>query len=203
MFVLVSMLAAAGIFTSCRSTPAPAAPAVSADTWAVVDGRTITREDVDKAYPRSHTSRPDNATCRRRACGTALPRRSERARSSCSVWRISRRYGTMPLWSITWRAVSSSRKVRRRIFRSRRLKGDEVGAFASAVVVPLPQRRRPYCQRLPGYCAFFACSANAAPCGSIAFTTQSPPGTSIGPLRILPPLALMRSVAALMSGTRK
>ena len=51
--------------------------------------------------------------------------------------------------------------------------------------------------------AFFACSENAAPCGSMALTTQSPPGTSIGPLRILPPLALMRSTAALISGTRK
>ena len=51
--------------------------------------------------------------------------------------------------------------------------------------------------------AFLACSENAAPCGSIAFTIQSPPGTSIGPLRIWPPLALTRSTAALMSSTRK
>jgi peptidyl-prolyl cis-trans isomerase SurA len=36
---------------ACRSTPAPAA--VSADTWAVVDGQEITREDVDKAFRRS------------------------------------------------------------------------------------------------------------------------------------------------------
>ena len=53
------------------------------------------------------------------------------------------------------------------------------------------------------YCAFLAWSENAAPCGSMAFTIQSPPGTSIGPLRICPPFALMRSVAAVMSGTRK
>jgi peptidyl-prolyl cis-trans isomerase SurA len=41
--------------TGCRSTPpAPAAaPAVSADTWATVDGKAITREDVDKAYRRT------------------------------------------------------------------------------------------------------------------------------------------------------
>ena len=39
--------------TACRSTPAgPAAPPVTADTWAVVDGHQITREDVDKAYRR-------------------------------------------------------------------------------------------------------------------------------------------------------
>ena len=39
---------------ACRSDKtAPPAPAVSADTWAVVDGRPITREDVEKAYRRS------------------------------------------------------------------------------------------------------------------------------------------------------
>ena len=37
----------------CRATPAPPAATVSADTWAVVDGREITREDVDKAYRRA------------------------------------------------------------------------------------------------------------------------------------------------------
>ena len=36
-----------------RSTPTPAAPAASADTWAVVDGREIRREDVEKAYQRA------------------------------------------------------------------------------------------------------------------------------------------------------
>ena len=50
---------------------------------------------------------------------------------------------------------------------------------------------------------FLAWSENAAPCGSLAVTTQSPPGTSIGPFRISPPLALIRSTAALMSGTLK
>ncbi len=53
------------------------------------------------------------------------------------------------------------------------------------------------------YGAFLACSANAAPCGSNPFTIQSPPGTSIGPLRIWPPFAVMRSTADVMSGTRK
>jgi peptidyl-prolyl cis-trans isomerase SurA len=37
---------------ACRSTPSTASPSVSADTWAVVDGRQITRDDVDKAYRR-------------------------------------------------------------------------------------------------------------------------------------------------------
>jgi len=49
-FVLTALLSAA-----CRSTPPPPAAAtpVSADTWAVVDGREIKREDVEKAYRRS------------------------------------------------------------------------------------------------------------------------------------------------------
>jgi peptidyl-prolyl cis-trans isomerase SurA len=46
---MASLVAAA-----CRSTPAtPAAPAVSPDTWAVVDDRQITRDDVEKAYRRA------------------------------------------------------------------------------------------------------------------------------------------------------
>jgi peptidyl-prolyl cis-trans isomerase SurA len=47
--VLVGLLAAA-----CNRTPAaPAGPAITADTWAVVNGKAITRQDVDKAYRRS------------------------------------------------------------------------------------------------------------------------------------------------------
>jgi peptidyl-prolyl cis-trans isomerase SurA len=46
-------VAAACVSTACRLTPATPAAAVSADTWAVVDGRPITREDVDKAYRRT------------------------------------------------------------------------------------------------------------------------------------------------------
>lgn len=37
---------------ACRSTPATPVTPVNADTWAVVDGRQITRDDVDKAYRR-------------------------------------------------------------------------------------------------------------------------------------------------------
>lgn len=48
-----------------------------------------------------------------------------------------------------------------------------------------------------------ATSANIAPCGSIAWTIQLPPGTSIGPLRIWPPPALTRSTPASMAGTLK
>jgi peptidyl-prolyl cis-trans isomerase SurA len=42
--------------SACRSTPAPPAapaqPAVSPDTWATVDGKAITRADVEKAFRR-------------------------------------------------------------------------------------------------------------------------------------------------------
>jgi peptidyl-prolyl cis-trans isomerase SurA len=42
------------ILAACRSTPPPpVAAAVSAGTWAVVDGHEITREDVERAYRRS------------------------------------------------------------------------------------------------------------------------------------------------------
>jgi peptidyl-prolyl cis-trans isomerase SurA len=48
-------LVAACLSAACRSTPGTptAAPAVSPDTWAVVDGRKITRDDVEKAYRRT------------------------------------------------------------------------------------------------------------------------------------------------------
>ncbi len=51
---LVAALAAAALLGSaCRSTPsAPPPRAVSADTWATVDGRDITREQVEKEFRR-------------------------------------------------------------------------------------------------------------------------------------------------------
>jgi len=57
-FVLIALTAASTV-GACRSGPAPApAPKpVSADTWAVVDGREISRDEVEKAFRRSH----DNA----------------------------------------------------------------------------------------------------------------------------------------------
>ena len=46
-------LAVVALSNACRSTQsAPAAKPVSVDTWAVVDGREITREQVDKAFKR-------------------------------------------------------------------------------------------------------------------------------------------------------
>ncbi len=53
VLALLGLLAAfSGI--ACRSTPTPAAaPAVSADAWAVVDGKTITGVDVDKVFRRT------------------------------------------------------------------------------------------------------------------------------------------------------
>ena len=53
MAVTVSALVVASLISACRSTPATPAAAVSADTWAVVDGQNITREAVDKAYRRA------------------------------------------------------------------------------------------------------------------------------------------------------
>ena len=48
--VVLSALAAC-LVSACRSTP-PASPAVSVDTWAVVDGREIKSADVEKAFRR-------------------------------------------------------------------------------------------------------------------------------------------------------
>jgi peptidyl-prolyl cis-trans isomerase SurA len=51
---VIAAVAGAALFAGCQSAP-PAAPApapVSPDTWAVVDGRTISRDDVEKAFRR-------------------------------------------------------------------------------------------------------------------------------------------------------
>ena len=53
LFVTLSALAVTCALMGCRSKPPTPGPTVSADTWAVVDGQTITREDVDKAYRRA------------------------------------------------------------------------------------------------------------------------------------------------------
>jgi len=49
--ILPALLALVGIAGGCQSKPA--APPVSADAWAVVNGREITRDDVEKAYRRN------------------------------------------------------------------------------------------------------------------------------------------------------
>jgi peptidyl-prolyl cis-trans isomerase SurA len=46
------VLGAACVEAACGSRPETPAVAVSADTWAVVDGRTITKDDVEKNYRR-------------------------------------------------------------------------------------------------------------------------------------------------------
>jgi len=48
-YTLLVLSLAAG---ACKSTPASSPAAASPDTWAVVDGRPITRADVDKAFQR-------------------------------------------------------------------------------------------------------------------------------------------------------
>ena len=59
-FVLLIALGAPGFGAGCRSTPATPPPAaVSADTWAVVDGREITRDFIEKTYRRTGGGSPD------------------------------------------------------------------------------------------------------------------------------------------------
>jgi peptidyl-prolyl cis-trans isomerase SurA len=54
---LILAALATGFSVACRPAPAPPpAPAVSVETWAVVDGRQITRVDVDQAYRRIQDS---------------------------------------------------------------------------------------------------------------------------------------------------
>lgn len=56
---MLGALAAAAVFSACGSPSAPVAPAapaappITADTWAVVDGRQIMRSEVDKAFARN------------------------------------------------------------------------------------------------------------------------------------------------------
>jgi peptidyl-prolyl cis-trans isomerase SurA len=52
--VLLSTLAAVWVAGACRAAPATPAATISADAWAVVDGKEITREAVEKAYRRTH-----------------------------------------------------------------------------------------------------------------------------------------------------
>lgn len=53
LFGALSVLVAASGAAGCRRAPESTAPAVTADTWAVVDGRAIMKEDVEKTFRRS------------------------------------------------------------------------------------------------------------------------------------------------------
>ena len=53
VFMALGALAVACVATACRSTPSTPAVTVTPDTWAVVDGHTISKDDVDKAYRRT------------------------------------------------------------------------------------------------------------------------------------------------------
>jgi peptidyl-prolyl cis-trans isomerase SurA len=54
-----AVLAAISLNEACRSTAPPPAAPVPEDTWAVVDGRSITRDQVEKAFRRARdTSQP-------------------------------------------------------------------------------------------------------------------------------------------------
>ncbi len=54
LFVVLAALASAFLGTACRSTPGTSAPpaTVSENVWATVDGRQLTRDEVEKAYGR-------------------------------------------------------------------------------------------------------------------------------------------------------
>lgn len=52
LFTALIALSAAAAATACRP-PAPAGPTVTDRTWAVVDGREVTRDEVEKAYRRT------------------------------------------------------------------------------------------------------------------------------------------------------
>jgi peptidyl-prolyl cis-trans isomerase SurA len=51
--LLTGAIAAAFLASACGSAKTPSEPAVSADTWAVVDGRPITKNDTEKAFRRA------------------------------------------------------------------------------------------------------------------------------------------------------
>jgi peptidyl-prolyl cis-trans isomerase SurA len=54
LFVLLGALMAPTLLAGCRPAPAPPPPTkVSEDVWAVVDGREIRRDEVEKAYRRT------------------------------------------------------------------------------------------------------------------------------------------------------
>lgn len=55
----VAALALLAAVVACR--PTPDAQPVSPDTWAVVDGRPITREDVEKTYRRTTSASPSDS----------------------------------------------------------------------------------------------------------------------------------------------
>ena len=62
LYIPMFVVAALTFSAACRSRSAPAAPpspAVTADTWAVVDGREIRRDDVEKAYQRAGNASPN------------------------------------------------------------------------------------------------------------------------------------------------
>jgi peptidyl-prolyl cis-trans isomerase SurA len=50
--IVLSTLTSAWLISACR-TPAAVQPTVSADTWAIVNGQAITRDQVEKAYRRT------------------------------------------------------------------------------------------------------------------------------------------------------
>ena len=67
--VLVTLVLA-GVAGACRPTGPAAAPPASADAWAVVDGREIKRDEVEKAYRR--TAQTEQTPSEEEALGAKL-----------------------------------------------------------------------------------------------------------------------------------
>jgi peptidyl-prolyl cis-trans isomerase SurA len=57
LFIAI-LLAVSSLAAACQNTPATPTTAVSADTWAVVNGQAITRDFVEKAYRRTSDAPP-------------------------------------------------------------------------------------------------------------------------------------------------
>jgi peptidyl-prolyl cis-trans isomerase SurA len=55
--IVLSVLAASVYAAACKSTTATPLAPVSADTWAVVNGQNISRQDVEKAYKRGQDTK--------------------------------------------------------------------------------------------------------------------------------------------------
>jgi peptidyl-prolyl cis-trans isomerase SurA len=57
--IVIGLVAVSVFVAACNATPSTPPPApVSADTWAVVEGRELTKDAVDKAYRRSRDPQP-------------------------------------------------------------------------------------------------------------------------------------------------
>ncbi len=107
------------------------------------------------------------------------------------LWRVYEASGPVPMLALEGRRTSLTYRDE-----------DQLGCRTSS---PRDRRRMRTAARRPRRRRYrlIALSANMAPCGSWHWTMNEPPGTSIGPLVILPPADLTRSAAASIASTLK